>query len=132
MQDLSRKLLQIDDSATTVDAAPLSSANASSSGLSFNSSNDTKPHTILSDVVSAYKAKFTKRNISASAPVSSMSSPSASATATANATADSGDDYYSTPCSSSPIPSQYKAFVEVRMLPCFVMSAGSELVCSMH
>ncbi len=39
--------------------------------------------------------------------------PDSSATATANASADGGDDYYSTPCSSDPIPSQYEAFVEV-------------------
>lgn len=76
------------------------------------SNNDTKPHAILSDVVSAYKSKF--KPVKASTPAPSVSD--SSATATANATADGGDDYYSTPCSSDPIPSQYEAFVQVRAL----------------
>ena len=88
-------------------------ANASSSVAgsdSPSSNNDTKPHAILSDVVSAYKSKFKPAKANTTAPSMSDSS----ATATANATADGGDDYYSTPCSSDPIPSQYEAFVEVR------------------
>jgi len=88
-------------------------ANASSSVAgsdSSSSNNDTKPHAILSDVVSAYKSKFKPDKANTPAP----SMPDSSATATANATADGGQDYYSTPCSSGPIPSQYEAFVEVR------------------
>ena len=115
MRSQDRKLLQINSSATTVDAAPLVVANASSSVAgsdSSSSNNDTKPHAILSDVVSAYKSKF--KPVKATTPAPSVSD--ASVTATANATADGGDDYYSTPCSSDPIPSQYEAFVQVRAL----------------
>ncbi len=178
-----RKLLQIDDSATTVDAAPLAAANSSSSALGsglLSSNNGTTPHTILSNVISAYKSKFSK---SASAPAPSTSSnasatssgsstspavsvdatssllsstsgdsntsshhifsqlisqhkdkqhkhgatapastsgssATANATATANAPSDGGDDYYSVPCSSEPVPSQYEALEEVSILLC--------------
>lgn len=110
-----RKLLQIDNLATTVDAAPLAAANASSSVLGSSlspSDNDTQPHSILSNVISAYKSKFNKTLVT-----STPSASNASASATANATADSnGGDYYMTPCSSGPTPSQYEAFVEVRAL----------------
>lgn len=89
-----RKLLQIDDSATTVDAAPLAAADSSSSALGsdlLSSNNGTMPHTILSDVISAYKNKFSK---SAGAPAPSTSSiasatssgSSTSPTSSANAT----------------------------------------------
>ncbi|KAL0042360.1 hypothetical protein WJX77_010042 [Trebouxia sp. C0004] len=106
-----RKLLQINSSATTVDAAPLVAANASSSVAGSDSSsskNDTKPRAILSDVVSAYKSKFKPFKANTIAP----SMPDSSATATANASADGDINYYSTPCSSGPSPSQYEAFVE--------------------
>ena len=105
LQDFHRRLLQIDDSATTVNAAPLANANATSS-VTPSSSSDDSPHTILEDVISAYKAKFGKGPAPAPVTVS----------ATANATADSSSDssdLYSTPCSAGPIPSQYEAFVEV-------------------
>jgi hypothetical protein len=139
----------------------------------LSSNNGTTPHTILSNVISAYKSKFSK---SASAPAPSTSSNASAtssgsstspavianvnatsymlsstsgdsntsshhilselisehtdkqhkhdATTTANTsataifTADGGDDYYSAPCSSGPVPSQYEAFEEVSILLC--------------
>lgn len=107
-QDFNRKLLQIDNSATTVPAAPLANANATASVLApSSSSNNAKPHSILEDVIGAYKAKFGKGSV----PVPSTIAVNASAAATA--AADDGDDYYTTPCTSDPIPTEYEAFVEV-------------------
>ena len=111
MQDFHRRLLQIDDSATTVNAAPLANANATSSvtpSSSSDDSHDDSPHTILEDVISAYKAKFGK----GPAPAPVTVSATANATASAGSDSDSSD-LYSTPCSSDPIPTQYEAFVEV-------------------
>ena len=118
MQEFNRKLLQLDSSATTVNAAPLgaANANASSSALSSNTdSNGTKPHAILTDVATAIQAKHNKTDMSVPAASMAAAIAASTATATANATADGGGDYYSTPCSSGPIPSQYEAFVQVSM-----------------
>ena len=120
MQEFNRKLLQVDSSATTVNAAPLgaanANANASSSALSSSTeSNGTKPHAILTDVATAIQAKHNKTDMSVPAASMAAAIAASTATATANATADGGDDYYSTPCSSGPIPSQYEAFVQVSM-----------------
>lgn len=112
MQDSSRKLLQIDDSATTVTAAPLSAAKANASILAP-PSEDGKPHSILSEVISSFKSKFGKQS---EAPTAA---PAASATANATViiTDDEGDsssmDFYMEPCTNGPMPSAYKAFVEV-------------------
>ncbi|KAL3163232.1 hypothetical protein ABBQ32_009633 [Trebouxia sp. C0010 RCD-2024] len=111
MQDSSRKLLQIDDSATTVTAAPLSAAKANASILAP-PSEDGKPHSILSEVISSFKSKFGKQS---EAPTAA---PAASATANATViiTDDEGDsssmDFYMEPCTNGPMPSAYKAFVE--------------------
>lgn len=141
LQDSSRKLLQIDDSATTVTAAPLSAANATanaSSSLLAPPSEDSKPHSVLSDVISSFKSKYGK---------SPQTAPAAAATANATATVVvvsnddndvvlndvhdalafniSGNDtnsmmaindameYYMEPCSDGPVPSAYDSFVQV-------------------
>ena len=136
VQDSSRKLLQIDDSATTVTAAPLSAANATanvSSSLLAPPSEDSKPHSILSEVISSFKSKYGK---------SPETAPAAAATANATATVVvlndahdalafnssdasgmhviSGDDadsieYYMETCSDGPVPSAYESFVQVRI-----------------
>lgn len=88
LQDPSRKLLQIDDSATTVTAAPLSAANATSnisSSLLAPPSSDNKPHSILSDVISSFRSKYGRSP--ATAPAAA-----ANATATAVITTDENGD----------------------------------------
>ena len=117
LQD-SRKLLQIDDSATTVNAAPLSAANATAnatSSLLSSPSEDSKPHSILSDVISSFKAKYGKHDGAPSAAPESAPPASATANATASSSDDGDDDeeYYMDPCTSAPVPTAYEAFVEV-------------------
>lgn len=105
-------------SATTVDAAPLVAVQASPTVTPSSPNKDANNiHTILADELSAYKAKFHQNDTIAAAPSSSpaIATATAAATAMANATADGGDDYYNTPCSSGPNPSQYEAFVQVSM-----------------
>ena len=121
LQDPSRKLLQIDDSTTTVTAAPLSAANATanvSSSLLAPPSDDSKPHSILADVISSFKSKYGK------SPEVAPASATANATANAVIISDDHDalaidisdddsmDYYMEPCSDGPVPSAYESFVQ--------------------
>jgi len=105
------------DSSTS--PAVVANVNATSYMLSSTSGDsNTSSHHILSELISEHTDKQHKHD--ATTPASSTSEPSATAnaTATANSTADGGDDYYSAPCSSGPVPSQYEAFEEVSILLC--------------
>lgn len=116
LQDSSRKLLQINDSKTTVTAAPLSAAKANSSILAPPSENG-KPHSILADVISSFKSKYGNHS----------EAPAASATANATAVVVTNDegasmDKYMEPCTDGPVPSAYEAFVEVNpCIPCILL-----------
>ena len=140
-----RRLFQIDGSATTVDAAPLVAANASSSILSPVSSGDSQPHSILGDVISAFTGKhdtaapapapvtynltLREDKLSASIPFTAAANSSPSSTSSAahgastksaaapHAAAPAADaDDNMSPCSSGPVPSEYEAFDQVCML----------------
>ena len=125
LQDSSRKLLQINDSATTVTAAPLTAAKANASILAPPSENG-KPHSILADVISSFKSKFGK------------GSEAPAASATANATAiiisdgegmSSSMDYYMEPCTDGPVPSAYEAFVQVNSQHLCLQLAAATATC---
>lgn len=108
------------DSSTS--PAVVANVNATSYMLSSTSGDsNTSSHHILSELISEHTDKQHKHD--ATTPASSTSEPSATANATATAnSADGGDDYYSAPCSSGPVPSQYEAFEEVSILLCIEKS----------
>lgn len=106
-------------SGSSTSPAAVANVNATSYMLSSTSGDsNTSSHHILSELISEHTDKQLKHD--ATTPASSTSEPSATAnaTATANSTADRGDDYYSAPCSSGPVPSQYEAFEQVSILLC--------------
>ncbi|KAL0041579.1 hypothetical protein WJX79_008250 [Trebouxia sp. C0005] len=123
-----RKLLQIDDSATTVDAAPLAAADSSSSALGsdlLSSNNGTMPHTILSDPVPSQYEAF--EECICSCPVAYANGPSGAPAAApmmnpsimpedmagamdSGPNADSSGSGYGSGCAPKPVPTQYEAF----------------------
>ena len=115
-----RKLFQINDSATTVDAAPLAaSANATSIASPSSSSTSSKPHSILGDIISDFKNKVNGTDATpaaTSAPASSASAAASSADADATPPFQSDLTMYSPPCEASPEPTAYEAFTGVSAL----------------
>ena len=82
MQAWHRKLFQINDSATTVDAAPLAaSANATSTFSPSSGATSSKPQTILGDIISDFKNKVNGTDATPAATSAPASSASAAASA---------------------------------------------------